>query len=160
MEHPSITNSDSANSETKSRGRIGDRRNQAERNLLWHERIMPSRLCRLDASIGNAFRIGFRPIFRRQQHTPNVLRLIQGDTAESRLIVIDIDHRGPCAFTRQNDMNLDPHANSQFIGSRNKGTVAIDHLSLALAAVQGFSNALSLDCNLQANSRASSTVTS
>jgi hypothetical protein len=73
--------------------------------------------------------------------------------------VIDIDHRGPCAFSRHHYANIDRHTNSQFDGSRNKCTVEIDDDGLALA-VQGFSNALGLDCNLQANSRASSAVTS
>ncbi len=73
--------------------------------------------------------------------------------------MIDKDHRGPRAFTRQHDPNIDSHANSQWDGSRNKRAVKIDDLSLALT-VQVFGNALSLNCNLQANSRASSAVTS
>src|SRR6476646_10718098 len=73
--------------------------------------------------------------------------------------MIDVDHGGPRAFTRQHDANIDSHANSQRDGSRNKRTVEIDDLSLALT-VQGFRNALSLNCNLQANSRASSALTS
>ena len=58
--------------------------------------------------------------------------------------MIDVDHRGRRAFTRQQDANIDSHANSQCDGSRNKRTVKIDDLSLA-RAVQRFKNALSLN---------------
>jgi len=73
--------------------------------------------------------------------------------------MINVHHRCPRALTCYFHANIDGHGNSQRDSRRNKRTMEIDHLGLALAG-QGFSNTLSLDSNLEANSGASSAVTS
>src|SRR5215475_1620301 len=90
--------------------------------------------------------IEFRPVFRWQGYAPNVLWFCQRDAAVQRLLRMNVDNLGKRTFVRQDDANLDPHADAQRNEGGDQCSVKVDNDSIAFTN-QRFTSALSNDPN-------------
>ena len=82
-------------------------------------------------STSDILRIEFRPVFRWQGYAPNVLWFRQRDPAVQGPLRMDVDNLGKRTFVRQDDADLDPHADAQRNEGGDQCSVKIDHGSIA-----------------------------
>jgi len=103
--------------------------------------------CRSSISTSDILRIEFRPVIWRQGYTPNVLWFRQCDPAVQGLLRMDVDNLGKRTFVRQNDANLDLHADTQRNERGDQCSVKVDNDCIAFTG-QRFTGALSNNPNL------------
>jgi hypothetical protein len=97
----------------------------------------------------------FRPIRWRQWNSPDILRMIEFDSAALRIGRVDIRHARSGAFPSQKDLDRNFQALHEGNRRRQQSPVQIDDNRLAFAG-EVFSAAVHADDNAQGHTRTSS----